>query len=123
MPALPTWFLRPFFANERLFEEHRAIFRAPGVEKPGRQMYWVPRPTSEAFDEDFVYNCDALSTPSVPWALAELSDISADQAESWDEATFLMVCVHIEITIACISSLFILAPQPSPPFHSYRLLS
>ncbi|KAI6007344.1 hypothetical protein EDD15DRAFT_2396785 [Pisolithus albus] len=62
---LPTWFLRPFFATRRLYEEHDRLFTAP----------W-----SDSLDEDFVYNCDTVtSLPVASSILTELSDCFADR--------------------------------------------
>ncbi|KIK28472.1 hypothetical protein PISMIDRAFT_90735 [Pisolithus microcarpus 441] len=78
--SVPTWFLRPFFATTRLYEEHGRLFKGPCMDNQGKQMFWTPEPASDPFDEDFVYNCDTVtSLPVASSILTELSDCFADR--------------------------------------------
>lgn len=91
---LPTWFLRPFFASARLYEEHGRLFNGPIMGDQEKHMFWAPEPAFDSFDEDFVYNSDiVVSLPVAASCLTELFDSFADRNGSSDSANdvdFLM---------------------------------
>ncbi|KAI6132763.1 hypothetical protein EV401DRAFT_218114 [Pisolithus croceorrhizus] len=85
--SIPTWFLRPFFATTRLYEENGRLFKGLSMDNQEKPMFWTPEPSSESLDEDFVYNRDTVaSLPVVSSILTELSDCFVDRDGSCPSA-------------------------------------
>ncbi|KAI6162256.1 hypothetical protein EDD17DRAFT_598024 [Pisolithus thermaeus] len=94
--SIPTWFLRPFFATTRMYEEHGHLFKGLSIDDRGKQMFWTPEPASESFDEDFVYNYDTVTNlPVVSSILTELSDCFVDRNGSCPSATDIDFLMHL----------------------------
>ncbi|KAI6136704.1 hypothetical protein F5141DRAFT_1229076 [Pisolithus sp. B1] len=85
--SIPTWFLRPFFATTRLYEENGRLFKGLSMDNQEKPMFWTLEPSSESLDEDFVYNRDTVaSLPVVSSILTELSDCFVDRDGSCPSA-------------------------------------
>ncbi|KAL4064905.1 hypothetical protein V8B97DRAFT_1181617 [Scleroderma yunnanense] len=127
-PSLPTWFLRPFFANTNLYEEHSHLFRTPRVDRREKQMRWTLRPSFESFDEDFAYNMHSI--PEVPSTLTELLGCSTYQdksASTPDEIAMLMRLARTLFSTLSVSYLdcapVVFSPSVNPPETDLQLLT
>lgn len=79
MPSVPTWFLRPCFANTRQYEEHANLLQLSLQGANGKHVTWNADPQSESFDGDFAYDPQLLcgELPAT-WDLSNLSDLSSE---------------------------------------------
>ncbi|KAI6047569.1 hypothetical protein EDC04DRAFT_2619015, partial [Pisolithus marmoratus] len=131
MSSFPTWFIRPFFATTRLYEEHGRLFKGLSTDNQEKQMFWTPEPASDSFDEDFAYSCNTVTSPPVASSiLTELSDCFADRDGSCafpSDVDFLMRLARalhptlIASYLDCAPVVF--SPSISPPDTDLQLLT